>query len=117
VKIALFIIPLFALVGCASRSSPQTEATSHARPFMTALQAYHHQFNDYPQQLDELHPRYLAAGVPVQDHSDLKHWWFLWYERADQDNYIIYLDTIHCSQAIFKDGKFVEGIGPTFRKN
>jgi hypothetical protein len=114
IKIALFVIPFFALVGCASPSSQQ-EAISHVRPFTAALQAYHHKFNDYPQQLDELRPRYLGADVPIFDRTDPRHRWFLWYERADQDNYTIYLDTSPCSQAVFKDGTFVAGYGPNFR--
>jgi hypothetical protein len=114
-KIAPFVISLFVLVGCASTSSPQAEAASHARPVIAALRAYHHKFNDYPQRLDDLRPRYLAADVPLYEHNDPKHSWLIIYERADQYNYTIYLDSSPCSQATFKDGTFVAGYGPNFQ--
>jgi hypothetical protein len=116
-KTALFIIPLFVFIGCVSPSSPKAKATSSARPFMAALQAYHHKFYDYPQQLDDLRPKYLAANVSIYDHNDPKRPWILSYKRADQDNYTIYLMTTHCSQAVFKNGTFVAGDGPVFQQN
>jgi hypothetical protein len=111
----LLIIPLFVLVGCASAPSPQAEATSHTMPFITALQAYHHKFGDYPQQLDELRPQYLAADILIYNNRDVRHSWFLSYERIDQNNYMIYLDSTPCSQAMFKDGTFIAGYGPNFQ--
>lgn len=111
-KNLFIIIPLFALVGCASSPSQRAEAASHTKPFIAALQAYHHKFGDYPQQLDDLRPRYLAADIPIYNNSDAKHSWFLGYVRIDENNYIIDLDSTPCSQAVFKDGTFVAGYGP-----
>jgi len=114
VKYLLVIVPVFALIGCASAPSPQAEATSHTRPFIAALQAYHDKFSDYPRQLDDLRPRYLAADTLVYNNRDVRHSWSLGYERIDRNNYMLYLDSTPCSQAVFKDGTFVAGLGPNF---
>ena len=114
-KILLLIIPLFVLVGCASESGPKTKAVSCAKPVMAALQGYHHAFGDYPQQLDGLRPQYLAVDIPLYDNSDVRHSWFLIYQRVDRNNYTLYLDSAPCSQAVFKDGVYVAGYGPNFR--
>ena len=113
-KVMLPIILLSAIVGCASAPSPQAEATSHVKPIIVALNAYHHESGDYPQQLDELRSHYLQAGIPLYDNRDAKHLWRLSYQRVDQNNYKLYVDCNPCSQAVFKNGTFIAGYGPNF---
>lgn len=114
-RATLSIIPLFMLVGCASTPSPQAEAASHVRPIVAALQAYHRESGDYPEELAGLRPQYLPADVLVYDNSNARHSWFLHYQRIDQNHYMLYLDSTPCSQAVFKDGTFTAGYGPNFQ--
>ena len=112
-KIASFAISLLLLVGCASPSSPRAKATSSCLAVYGRIAGISSQvLNDYPKQLDDLRPKYCDTDVPWHGHYDLKYPWFLWYERKDQDNYTIYLDTIQCSQAVFKNGTFVATASP-----
>ena|SRR5215469_8169799 len=113
-KMTLFGVPLLVLVSCASAPSPEAEATSHVKPVINALQAYHHNFGDYPQRLDELRQGYLATGTQVYDNSDARHSWSLMYQRIDRNNYTLYLDSTPCSQSVFKNGAFTGGYGPIF---
>jgi hypothetical protein len=109
--IGLFLV----LFGCASTPSSKSEAISHTRPFITALKAYHHQFGDYPKELDELRPKFLAADILIYDNQDARHSWFLGYQRIDKNHYAIDLDSAPCSQAVFNNGTFVAGYGPNFK--
>lgn len=113
-KVILPVILLSVLVGCASAPSPQAEATSHVRPIIAALQAYHHESGDYPQQLDGLRPHYLRADVPFHDNTDTKHIWYCFYDRVDQNHYSLQFYTPPCSEAIYKNGKFIAAHGPAF---
>jgi hypothetical protein len=113
-KAILPIVLLSVLVGCASPPSPQTEATSRVRPIVTALQAYHRDTGDYPQQLGELHPRYARADVPF-DHSDENHIWRIFYQRVDRNNYALRFNTPPCSEAVYKNGTFIAAYGPAFK--
>src|SRR5579859_7374015 len=115
-RIILFSILFSLLVGCASAPSPPEKATLHARPFITALKAYHRDKGDYPLQLDELSPYYVRAGTPIRDYSDVKHIWSLQYGRIDRDNYWLHLYSSPCSVAVFdQSGKFTKGYGPNYR--
>jgi hypothetical protein len=107
------VILLSMIVGCASAPSPQAEATSHVKPIIAALHAYHRESGDYPQQLDELRPHYLRAGVPLYDNRDAKPWALI-YQRVNRTSYKLYVDSTPCSQAVFKDGTFIAGYGPNF---
>ena len=114
-KITLIIIPIFMLVGCASAPSPRAEATSRVKLIMAALQAYHHDSGDYPQQLDQLRPHYLRADVPFDEHTDAKHIWHCFYDRVDQNHYSLQFYTAPCSEAIYQNGKFIAASGPAFK--
>ena len=113
-KVILPVVLLSVIVGCASAPSPQAEATSHVRPIITALQSYHRESGDYPQQLDDLRLHYLQANVPLYDNRDAKHHWVLIYQRVDQNSYKLFVDSTPCSQTVFKDGTFIAGYGPNF---
>jgi hypothetical protein len=103
------------LIGCASASAPRASAIARAKPFVVALKAYHRDTGDYPQQLADLRPQYLPADVPIYDNSDARHSWLLNYQRVDQNDYKLYLDSSPCSQAMFTNGMFVAGYGPNYK--
>jgi len=113
-KAILPIILIFVLVGCASAPSPQAEATSHVRPIIVALQAYHRDSGDYPQQLDGLRPNYIRADLLFYNNTDTKDIWYCSYDRVDPNHYSLQFYTSPCSEAIYKNGKFISAYGPAF---
>jgi hypothetical protein len=103
------------LSSCVSAPSPQTTAVARAKPFIVALKAYHAQTGDFPPQLDNLCPRYLARGFPWRGNpNDAAHYWLLSYERVNQDGYRLYLYTVPCSQAVFENGRLTWAGGPNY---
>ncbi len=112
---AFCVILLFALAGCASPPSPQAEAKAHVHPLITALKTYHRQTGDYPPQLDDLRPHYLSAEVPFHDWNIPRHSWTVYYQRMDQNNYKLYLNSSPCSRADFVNGTLVATIGPNYQ--
>ena len=113
-KAILPIILVSVLVGCASAPSPKVEAASHVRPIIAALQAYHRESGDYPQQLEGLLPHYLRADALFRNNTDAKHIWHFFYDRVDQNHYSLQFVTSPCSEAIYKNGKFIAAYGPAF---
>ena len=114
VKAIPLIILLFVLVGCASAPSPQTKATSRVRPIVVALQTYHRDTGDYPQQLGDLRPHHVRADVAF-DNWDVEHIWHIYYQRVDRNNYALQFYTPPCSEAVYKNGKFIAAYGPAFK--
>lgn len=108
------LVLVFVLAGCASTRRTESSSNNHLRLISQALRAYHAENHDYPNRLDQLHPRYLTAAVPpLHDEKypeSLKALWvdfqnidpelmpnyqrvdkdfYICYERIDQDNYSI----------------------------
>lgn len=114
-KALLPTILLFVLVGCASVPSRQAKADSRVRPFISALEAYHRDTGDYPQQLDELRPQYVRADIPLHDNTDAKDVWYCFYDRVDRNHYSLRLYSSPCSEAVYNNGKFIAAYGPAFK--
>jgi hypothetical protein len=102
------------LAGCVTESSSQAAAISRAKPWVAALSAYHGDAGDYPQRLDDLCPRYIVMKISSYDNRDPRHSWFLDYQRINNNNYKLYLDSTPCSQAVFTNGKLMANCGPNY---
>src|ERR1700722_1421936 len=103
------------LTGCVSKPSPEAVAVSRAKPFVAALKKYHSDEGDYPQQLNDLYPRYLGTNVLWYNNKDSERIWVLGYQRVDQNNYKFFLDSTPCSLAIFENGAYTAGYGPNYK--
>ena len=114
-KAILPVILLSMLVGCVSTPSPRAQAAAHVRPMIAALQVYHRQTGDYPQQLNDLRPKYLGVAVPCHDWNDGRHSWTANYQRVDRNHYQLNLNSTPCSLAVFRDGALVAAMGPNYK--
>lgn len=119
-KVKLFILCLVLILnvmlsGCASAPSPRAVAAARTKPFIVALEAYHRDTGDYPAQLDDLRPRYLAVDVPWYDQKDLAHVWEIAYVRVNRDSYKLDFDSSPCSQAVFENGRLTWAGGPNYK--
>lgn len=119
-KIFLCLALAFSAIfsGCASAPSPKAVTMARTKPFIVALKAYHRDTGDYPQQLDDLRPRYLAANVSERgSYVDADHVWLVSYKRVDRDNYKLSLYSGPCSMAEFENGRLVDTGGPYYSTN
>jgi hypothetical protein len=91
---------------------------ARTKPFIVALAAYHRDTGDYPRQLDDLRPHYLAVNVSERgSYVDAAHIWLVSYERVNRDNYKLSLYSDPCSMAVFENGRLVDTGGPNYRTN
>lgn len=112
----LLWLPLLAAVGCASTPSRVAETSARAKPFVTALAAYHRDTGDYPEDLENLHPRYVNADARYYDNEDPKSGWRLIYLRVDRDHFQLRMDSAPCSMAVLDEkGRVTAACGPNYQ--
>lgn len=105
-------------LGCVSTPSPKATAAARTKPYIVALKAYHRDTGDYPQQLDELRPRYLGVKVPWHGNAkDADRYWVVFYEKVDRNNYRLNIYSAPCSLAVFENGRLVSVMGPYYGTN
>jgi len=115
-KLLLLSVVFLSFMGCASAPSRKAQAASRVKPVIAALNSYHKETRDYPQQLEELRPRYLSANVRYFDSTNAKHIWRVQYTRIDNNKYWVAVYMAPCSQAVFDaKGNVTSASGPAFK--
>ena len=118
----LLVTLLSFLVSCTSVPSSKPTVVARLKSISAALKQYHEEMQDYPQHLAELHPRYLASDLPLQDekyptalrelwvsHQSLDPQFAPSYQRLDRDYFVSYqrIDKDNYSLRLIYHGKFV----------